>query len=349
MNALTFQGKQHISYTKIPDSQLLHDTDAIVKVTLCAICGSDLHVYHARETGLDCGTAMGHEFVGEIVALGKKVVSLKKGDQVLSPFTTNCGNCYYCCIGLTCRCVQGQLYGWVQNGLGLHGGQAQYVRVPLADSTLVKFNQSVSPEEALLIGDVRSTGFYCAHQADIQAQGVYAVVGCGPVGLMAIIAAQELGAEKVYAIDNIPERLNLAQQFGAIPINFTQQNALAIIQEATQGRGVDAVMECVGSPAASRLSFDLIRFGGTISTVGVHTSTQFTFSPMEAYDKNVNFKIGRSPARYYLQQLLNNTPNSPYDICQIITHQFKLAEGAAAYTLFDKKQDGCIKVVLRNE
>ena len=220
MNALTFQGKQQITYSQIADPILVADTDVIVQVTHTAVCGSDLHVYHARETGLDCGTAMGHEFVGVVVETGKAVKQLKKGDQVVSPFTTNCGYCYYCKIGLTCRCIHGQLYGWVQDGVGLHGGQAEFVRVPLADATLLKFEAPISAEEALLIGDVRSTGYYCADQIGIQKEGVYVVLGCGPVGLMSIIAAQELGAEKIYAIDSIAERLALAESYGATPLNL---------------------------------------------------------------------------------------------------------------------------------
>ncbi|MBL7876099.1 MAG: alcohol dehydrogenase catalytic domain-containing protein, partial [Cyclobacteriaceae bacterium] len=126
MKALTFQGKETIRYESIPDPEILSPTDAIVKVTLCAICGSDLHVYHEHEKGLDQGTAMGHEFTGEIVAVGKDVKVMRTGDLVMSPFTTNCGNCFYCNIGLTCRCIRGQLYGWRENENGLHGGQAEY-------------------------------------------------------------------------------------------------------------------------------------------------------------------------------------------------------------------------------
>lgn len=350
MKALTFQGKQHISYQTIADPQIVAPTDAIVKVHLSAVCGSDLHIYHERETGLDCGTAMGHEFTGEVVAKGKAVNLLQIGDKVMSPFTTNCGQCYYCTIGLTCRCIHGQLYGWVAGGQGLHGGQAEYVRVPLADSTLLKIPAHISDEEALLLGDIRSTGYYCADMANIQPEGTYVVVGCGPVGLMAIVGAKELGAQTIYALDAVPNRLEAAQNFGAIPLNYQSQDVQAILQDATDGRGADAVLEVVGSAAASRTAVDLLRPGGIIATVGVHTDPQFSFSPIEAYDKNLTYKIGRCPARHYMQQLIQQVSEMDHkaDVTSIITHRFPLSKGAEAYRIFDKKLDNSIKIVLEN-
>src|SRR5882757_5942623 len=236
MKALTFRGKQTIDYESIPDPAIIYSTDVIVKVKVCAICGSDLHVYHEHERGIDHGTAMGHEFAGEIVEVGKDNRSLKKGDLVMSPFTTSCGQCFYCKIGLTCRCIHNQLYGWVEKGKGLHGGQAEYVRVPLADSTLMKLPEGVSVEEGVLAGDIISTGFYSAKQAQIRKGGVYAVVGCGPVGLMAILGAMHYGAEKVFAIDREEVRLSVAQQFGAIPVNASKVDAIETIRESSQGR-----------------------------------------------------------------------------------------------------------------
>jgi 2-desacetyl-2-hydroxyethyl bacteriochlorophyllide A dehydrogenase len=346
VKALTFQAKQHIAYTDVADPDLLLPTDAIVKVLLTAVCGSDLHVYHARETGLDCGTVMGHEFVGEIVGLGKQVKQLRIGDRVVSPFTTNCGTCYYCRIGLTCRCTQGQLYGWVQGGKGLHGAQAQFVRVPLADSTLLKLDTHISLETALLIGDIRATGWHCAVQAGIAPDKVYAVVGCGPVGLMALIAAREQGANTVFALDTQPERLDLAKLYGGIPLSVEQHNWQEAIWAATDGRGVDAVLEAVGSHSAMLTAYNILRPGGVIASVGVHTSPTFAFSPIACYDKNITLKIGRAPVRHYMPELLAQALQSPFDTAPIITHRLPLSEGANAYQLFDEKREGCIKVVL---
>jgi len=238
---------------------------------------------------------MGHEFVGEIVEKGKEVKSVQTGDVVSCPFTTNCGECFYCRIGLTARCTNGQLFGWVEKGNGLHGGQAEYVRVPLADSTLLRLPEDVSLEEGLLLGDIFSTGYFCAEMADIHPNGTYAIVGCGPVGLLAFFGARDLGAGKIYAIDSIAERLALAEKFGAIPLNYQNENPIEIIHKFTDGRGADAVLEVVGNKNAGRLAFDLVRPGGIFSTVGVHTENEMAFSPVEAYNKNITYKSDAVP------------------------------------------------------
>jgi threonine dehydrogenase-like Zn-dependent dehydrogenase len=346
MQALTFNGIENILYKQVSDPVIVEPTDAIVKINLAGICGSDLHVYHGRETGIENGTVMGHEFTGEIIEAGNAVKNFKKGSRVLSPFTTSCGECYYCQIGLTCRCVKGNLFGWVQDRHGLHGAQAQYVRVPLADSTLVPLSNDLSNEKGLLLGDIFSTGYFCAENAGVNSKGVYVVIGCGPVGLMAVIAAKHLGAEKLFAIDSIESRLQLAKEFGATPLNFLNQNIKDEILNATNGRGADAVMEVVGSPDALRLAIDLLRPGGIISSVGVHTAKNFSFSPVEAYDKNLTYKIGRCPARYYAEKLIREEVIQRYNAEKIITHRFELEKGAEAYTIFANKLDNCIKPVL---
>jgi len=346
MHALTFAGKEIIEYSSVKDPVLLHATDVIVKITLAGICGSDLHVYHGRETGLDYGTVMGHEFVGIIEEAGSDVKKFRKGAKVLSPFTTSCGECFYCCIGLTCRCEKGRLFGWVENGHGLHGAQAAYVRVPLADSTLLPLSNDLNDRKGLLLGDVFSTGYFCADNAVIKPKNVYVVIGCGPVGLMSIIAAKHLGAEMLFAIDTIAERLDQAKQFGATPLNASVLNVKDQVLTHTDGRGADAVMEVVGSEQTLKLAIDLLRPGGTISSVGVHTAKHFAFSPGQAYDKNHTYKNGRCPARYYADKLLKEELPQRYPIEDIITHEFALKDGARAYEVFDKKLDGCIKPIL---
>ncbi len=346
MQALTFSGVESVFFQIVADPVILHPTDAIVQVSMAGICGSDLHVYHGRETGLDEGTVMGHEFVGIVFETGSDVKKFQKRARVLSPFTTSCGDCYYCNIGMTCRCEKGNLFGWVQQGSGLHGAQAQYIRVPMADSTLISLSNDLTEEKGLLLGDVFSTGYFCADNVDIHANGIYVVIGCGPVGLMTVIAAKNLGAEKLFAIDHIPGRLQKAQEFGAIPINPSQIDIKEKILEHTNGRGADGVMEVVGSPEALRLAIDILRPGGTISSVGVHTSKQFSFSPVEAYDKNLVYKIGRCPAHYYAEKLIREGIAQSLSIENIITHRFALSEGNNAYKIFDKKEDGCIKPIL---
>lgn len=348
MKAVTFRGEGRVELETLPDPSIEAPSDAIVRVALSAICGSDLHVYRARERGIEPGTVMGHEFLGEIVEAGREVRGLKAGDTVVAPFTTSCSECFYCRSGLTCRCVKGQLFGWIEDGQGLHGAQAQYVRVPLADSTLVKLPEDVAADEStLFLGDILATGFYCAEMAGASAGGTCAVIGCGPVGLFAVVGARELGAERIFAIDVVPERLALAERFGASAVDARTTEPREIVKEATGGRGADAALEAVGSPDASRLAMDLVRPGGIISAVGVHTEAAFAFSPTEAYDKNLTYRAGRCPARLYIDRLMPLVRQKKYDLRSIISHRMPLSDGAEGYRIFEKKLQGCTKVVLR--
>jgi threonine dehydrogenase-like Zn-dependent dehydrogenase len=346
MKALTFHGKHRVVYETIPDPELILPTDVIVKVKQCAICGSDLHVYHEHEKGLDAATAMGHEFTGEIIDVGKAVATLRVGDMVMSPFSTSCGRCFYCRSGLTSRCLYGQLFGWVENGKGLQGSQAEYVRVPLAENTLIKIPEGINEDQALLLGDIIPTGYFCALQAEIKAHAVNVVIGCGPVGLMAIAGARELGAEKVYAVDTIQDRLTMAEKFGAIPINASKVNAVEIIREATENRGADAVMEAVGNMITGKLAYEMVRPGGIISMVGVCTEQVMPFSPTDAYNKNLTFKVGRCPARFLMDTLIPMVQSGRHDYTSIITHRMKLSDGAKGYDIFANKKDHCLKVIL---
>ncbi len=346
MKALTFEGVRIVRHTDVPDPRIQDPQDVLVRVELTAICGSDLHVYHGRERGLDPGTVMGHEFVGSVVETGRAVRSLACGNRVLSPFTTSCGRCFFCRDGLTARCVDGQLFGWVENGQGLHGGQAECVRVPMAESTLVRVPEGVSLDSALLLGDVLSTGYHCALQAGVGRGGTYAVVGCGPVGLMAVVAALELGAERVFAVDRVAERLSLAERFGAIAIDYEASNAGELVREATDGRGADAALEAVGTAAAHRSALELVRHGGTISVVGVHNEEQFSFSPAELYDRNLTYRVGRCPARHLIPRLIPLVRSTRHDLAAILTHRLPLEQGPAGYGTFDAKHDGCVKIAL---
>lgn len=345
MLALTFQGIEQVGCETIADPVIESPQDAIVAVRLAGVCGSDLHVYHGRESGLDPGTAMGHEFVGEVVEIGAQVERFSQGDLVASPFTTNCGACEPCRAGLTARCLDGQLFGWRQQGTGLHGAQAELIRVPLADSTLVGIPQGVSLESALLAGDVFSTGYYCAFQGGVGPGKTVVVIGCGPVGLMAIMAARHLGAERVFAIDRLAERLDLATRFGAETLDLQSSPDAAIIQ-ATNGLGAHVILEAVGSPQSSLLAMRLVRPGGTISAVGVHTEPQFAFSPVEAYDKNLTYRIGRCPARHFMDVALPLLADSDLDPTSIISHRLDLSQGPYAYDIFANRLEGCTKAVL---
>jgi threonine dehydrogenase-like Zn-dependent dehydrogenase len=347
MRALTWHGVRDLRVETVPDPILIHPSDAIVAVRLAAICGSDLHVWHGRETGLDTGTVMGHEFLGEVVETGRDVTRLVKGDRVVSPFTSSCGACFYCSHGLPARCTRGQLFGWVERGTGLHGGQAELVRVPLADTTLFPVPAELAPEAGLVLGDVLATGWHAAIMGGVSPGAICAVVGCGPVGLMAVLAAHELGAARVFALDTVPERLALATRFGATPVNLKEQDAVALVRDATEGRGADAVLEAVGSPEATLLAFALARPGGTLAAVGVHHEAAFPFSPGAAYDKNLTYRIGRCPVRHYMERLLPVAQRRQDELASLFTHRLPLEQAPEGYRVFDARQDGCIKVMLQ--
>ena len=346
MKALVFEGPQAIAHTDVADARLATPSDCLVRVERTAICGSDLHVYHGRERGLDLGTVMGHEFVGQVVETGAAVRGLERGDRVLSPFSTSCGRCFFCRQGLTARCVEGELFGWVAQGRGLAGAQAELVRVPLAESTLMPVPDGLSGEHALLVGDILSTGYFCALQAGVRAGGTYAVVGCGPVGLMAILAALDLGAERVFAIDSVPARLTLAARFGGIALDRSAADPVETVRAATSGRGADAVLEAVGSPASHRAALELVRTGGTIAVVGVHNEESFAFTPGELYDRNLTYRVGRCPARALFDRVVPLARRQARELDAIFTHRLPLEKGPEGYELFDAKSDRCVKVLL---
>ncbi len=345
MRALVFHGPFQVRCDSVPEPRLLEPGDALLRVDLGAICGSDLHVYRGNETGLDPGTVMGHEFLGTVVEVGGAVAGLRPGARAVSPFSTSCGRCFFCKSGLPSRCESSQLFGWVQQGRGLQGAQAEYVRVPLADSTLVPLPSGVDEEQALLAGDVLSTGFHCAENAGIAAGQVVAVVGCGPVGLSAALFARELGAQVVLAIDSVPERLELAERLGARPVELDAR-VVERVRGASAGRGADAVLEAVGSPAASRLAFELVRVGGTISAAGVHTEPHFAFAPGEAYDKNLTYRAGRAPVRACMERVLARLAAGTLDVSALISHRLSLEEGPRGYEIFEARRERCTKVLL---
>ncbi len=343
MRALTFHDVHDVRFAGAPDPAIEDPRDAIVQVERTTVCGSDLHVWHGREAGIDAGTVMGHECVGRVVAAGDAVKRLAPGHRVVAAFSSCCGECFYCRHQLSARCEHGRLFGWVQNGVGLHGMQAAHVRVPFAEATLMAVPDDLPPELAMLLADVLPTGWHAAQGAAIAHDSVVVVLGCGPVGLMAVACARELGAAQVLAVDAVAERRAMAERFGAVGVPL--DDVARAVRQATAHRGADAVLEAVGSPAAARLAFDLLRPGGVISIAGVHHEAQFGFSPAQAYDRNVTLRIGRCPARSLMDGLLPLARRRP-DLASIVTHTLPLSDGAAAYTMFDRKQDGCIKLAL---
>lgn len=342
MHGVTFEAVERVACVELADPVLENPRDAIVAVELAGLCGSDLHPFFGREQGLDPGTVMGHEFVGTVLAVGSAVRAIAVGDRVFAPFSTSCGTCFYCSGGLPSRCLENQLFGWRHGGCGLHGGQAEQVRVPLADGTLAKIPAGLSDRAALLLGDNYSTGYFCAEMAGVKPGGVYAVIGCGTVGLLAILAARQLGAERIVAVDPVATRRAQAESLGAAS-PATEAEARDLIRHWTSGRGVDAVMELVGLPAAQRLAWELVRPGGTLSVIGCHCTPQFAFSPVEAYDKNLTYRTGRCPARAYMERLAVDVVASGLDLDRFITHEFSLQECVRGYEVFSRREQGCLK------
>ena len=215
--------------------------------------------------------------------------------------------------------------------------------MPLADGTLKKNPDGLSDVSALLLADNFSTGFFCAEMADITPEKTCVVIGCGTVGLLSIIAAKHLGAEKLYAVDPVPDRRKEAEALGAIPL--TPENAAAVIANATDQRGADSVMELVGNPAAQQLAYQVMRPGGTMSVVGCHCTPNFAFSPIDAFDKNLTYRTGRCPARHYMDKLTDRVANGKFKIDSFVTHHFSVDESVRAYDVFSNRKDGCVKAV----
>jgi threonine dehydrogenase-like Zn-dependent dehydrogenase len=348
MHAVCFRSPGVVAWKEVPDPRIEHPGDAVVAVDVAGLCGSDLHPYFGRERGLDPGTVMGHEFVGRVLDVGPEVRSVRPGDRVFAPFSTSCGQCVPCVSGLTSRCDRGQLFGWISGGAGLHGGQAERVRVPLADGTLKRVPDGLSAEAALLLGDNFSTACYCADMAEIRPEGLTVVIGCGSVGLLGILAARMQGARTIVAVDPVPERRTRAEALGATalaPGPDVARTVAALGAACGSGGGADSVMEFVGLPAAQRLAWEVLRPGGVMAVIGCH-SAGFAFSPSDAYDKNLTYRTGRCPARRYMEQLTAQVVREMPHITQVITHRFEPADCVHAYDLFAHQRDGCIKAVL---
>ncbi|KAJ1964960.1 hypothetical protein GGI12_001085 [Dipsacomyces acuminosporus] len=356
MKAVVFKEPYTVSFQEVPRPSNPSTGEAIVRVKACGLCGSDLHPYRGAEQGLKEGTVCGHEFSGVVEEVGEGV-KLVPGQRVAASFSTACGSCWFCTHSLSSRCSSVQLFGWIdeQTGKGVHGGQAQFVRVPDADGTLMALPDDISFEEGVLLGDIFATGYFCAKnalsalsQSNLQASELaVAVVGCGPVGICAILSAKLLGFGKVYAIDRVQSRLDVAEAAGACAVELGQSPAVAI-RNATSGDGrcgVDAVLEVVGAFDALRLGFELVRPGGVVSSVGVHAHEKgFPVSPNECYDKNITYKCGRCPARSLMDELTQLIRSSNV-ADTLISHRVPLSRAEEMYTKFESQQEGILKVM----
>ncbi|MEJ2539926.1 MAG: alcohol dehydrogenase catalytic domain-containing protein [Gemmatimonadota bacterium] len=341
MRALVFRGVEEVAWEEVPDPRILDPGDVVVEVAAAGLCGSDLHPYFGREEGLDAGTVLGHEFTGVVVEAGPAVTRWSAGDRVVAPFTTSCGVCAPCGNGLTSRCVRGQLFGWVEGGVGLHGGQATLVGVPeaLRDDAL-----------ALLAGDILSTALYGAELARIRPGDEVAVVGCGPVGLLAVRAALRAGAARVWAVDPVPGRRETAERFGARALDPSEAGPRGGEDHPVAGSAsplgrFDAVIEAAGTPQATRLAASLLRPGGRLGAVAVHTEPRLALSPGALYDRNLAYAAGRCPARRLLPAALRMAEEESDLLATLVSHRLPLERGPEAYRRFGAREAGWHKVV----
>ena len=389
MKALCWFGKTDVRVENVPDPKILNPRDAIIKITSTAICGSDLHLYDGYIPTMQKGDILGHEPMGEVVEVGSENKKLKVGDRVVVPFTISCGNCFFCQKELWSLCdnsnpkawIAEKLYGFSPAGLfgyshmtgGYAGGQAEYLRVPFADVGPLKIPEDIADEQVLFLSDIFPTGYMAAENCDIQPGDTIAVWGCGPVGQFAIKSAYLLGAERVIAIDRVPERLRMAEIEGkAETLDFDDEDIFDKLKEMTGGRGPDACIDAVGMeahgtgsldamydrakaamflatdrPHALRQAIHSCRKGGTVSIPGVYGGFLDKIPFGAAFNKGLTIKMGQTHMHKYMRPLLERIQKGEIDASFVITHRMKLEDAPAGYEIFKHKQDQCIKIVLK--
>ena len=345
MRALLFKDFGAIELADVPKPKLEEPGDALVKVTTTAICGSDLHVINGRIPGMSPGGILGHEFIGVVEAVTAEVTRFAEGERVLGSFMIPCGHCWYCNRRLYSRCPDNRVFGYGAFLGDVNGAQAEYVRVPNADLALHAVDPAMSDERALFAGDIFTTAYDCAVEARIAKGDSIAVVGCGPVGLMAVQAARAFQPDTIFAIDTVSQRLEMAQTFGAVPIDAGECHVPSHIQDHTDGRGVDAVLECVGLVPALLDSIDMVRAGGHVSVIGVHSDPELVLPLNITFVKAVDLKfcgtaniVGRWDDALTMVAARRAEPDA------IISHRMNLSDAERGYELFASRE--ALKVVL---
>ncbi len=389
MRALVWHGKHDIRCDNVPDPRIEDPRDAIIRVTACAICGSDLHLYDNMIPGMERGDILGHETMGEVVEVGPEARgSLKVGDRVVIPFTITCGQCEQCRRGNFSVCERSnrnkatadKLFGHAPAGLfgythltgGYAGGQAEYLRVPFADTTHIKVPTGLSDEQVLFLSDIFPTGWQAAVQCDIQPDDTVAIWGCGPVGQMAIRSAVLLGARQVIAIDRLPDRLSMARAGGATTIDFEAESVVERLNELTHGKGPEKCIDAVGMEAHATATLDSLydrvkqavmlesdrahvlremmyvcRPAGVLSVPGVYGGLIDKVPFGMVMNKGLTIRTGQTHVARWTDDLLRRIAEGQIDPSFVITHTVPLEQGPEMYPVFRDKQDGCIKVVLK--
>ncbi|WP_199425271.1 zinc-dependent alcohol dehydrogenase [Actinotalea solisilvae] len=393
MRALTWQGNEKVSVETVADPTVLEPTDAVIRVTSTAICGSDLHLYSTLGMFLDKGDVLGHEAMGVVEAVGPEASRLRVGDRVVVPFVIACGTCHNCRRGFTTQCETTQvhehhkgarLFGYTKLYGQVPGGQAQYLRVPQAQFGPVVVPDDGQPDEKYLyLSDVLPTAWQAVEYAAIPAGGTVVVLGLGPIGQMASRIAAYRGAGRVIAVDLVPERLEMARRHGIEVLDLRDHDDLpAAIRDLTDGRGpesvIDAVgMEAHGSPvaeathkvaaflpdavarkvmdvggidrlAALHTAISVVARAGTLSLSGVYGGSADPMPMMELFDKQVTVRMGQANVQHWVPEILPlvQRDDDPLAVLDLRTHRVPLEQAPQYYETFQKKQDGCIKVVL---
>jgi len=343
MKALCYRGTRKIVCETMPDAQLQAATDVVVKMTACGICGSDLHIYHGEGFSPDLGFCVGHEAIGEVVEVGRDVRRLKSGDRVMLSAAVGCGQCRQCAAGNITDCETGGMacYGLSAN---LQGCQAEAIRVPHGDLNAALIPDGISDDQALLLTDNLPTAWYGCRSAEIAPGKTVVVVGCGPIGLMAVEGAWAMGAARVFAVDLVAERRAAAAARGATPLDALQ--AVDAIAEATKGRMADCAVECVGGDASISLAISLVKRNGNVSVIGVNQNQQFNFPMGMAFFRGLTFRIGCCSVPNCWPELIPLIQAGRLHPERTITHRLTLNEGEKAYSIFDGRKDGALKVVM---
>ena len=378
MKAVTYQGPNQVQVKQVDDAKLEKKDDIIVKITSTAICGSDLHLYQGNMP-LPEGYIIGHEPMGIVEEVGPDVTKVKKGDRVVIPFNVACGHCFYCQHEMESQCDNsnpnphmdtGGYLGFTERYGNYPGGQAEYLRVPYGNSTPFVIPESCElPDEALLfMSDVLPTAYWSVEHAGVSPGDTVAVLGCGPVGLMAQKFAWMKGAKRVIAIDHVPYRLKHAMNMNNVEaFNFDEyDNMGAHIKELTKG-GVDIVIDCVGMDgkknvlekvgqkmklqggtlSALEIGHQAVRKFGTIQLTGVYGAFYNMFPLGNLFERNITLKMGQAPVIHYMPMLFEKIKKGEFDPTEIITHVVPLEEASAAYHHFFEHEDDCIKVILK--
>jgi len=385
MRALVYHAAHEVKVDTVPDPILQEADDVIIRITATAICGSDLHLYHGKVPGLIAGDILGHEFMGEVVDTGSGVTSLERGDRVVVPFVIACGRCHFCELQLYAACETtnpdrgtlmnkkslrpgAAMFGYTHFYGGVPGGQAEYARVPKANVGPIKIPEALTDEQVLFLSDILPTGYQAVLNAGVGPGGSVAIYGAGPVGQMAAACARMLGAETIFMVDRHDYRLEYARAaYGAVPVNFDRLDAAEVIVSQTSNRGVDAVIDAVGfeaegsaletaltslklegsSGAALRQCIAAVRRGGTVSVPGVYAGFIHGFLFGDAFEKGITIRAGQTHVQRHMPLLLERIWEGKLQPQDIISHRLPLEQAAEGYRLFDKKEQGCRKVILR--